>query len=143
MPPSGGASVAEAGFDISDLVDEPMERLGEEIDTSQYGIWVPGIPVLIEGWLDSVNCIEWLKSLILDGIVGGVGSVPAGNKCGCHDSHAAVTLIFNGARRHNPGDSAACSDPTVSNVMRSMWERGWSFIKKAGTIILLSSVQPH
>ncbi len=30
--------------------------------------------------------------------------------------------------------------PTVSNVMRSMWERGWSFIKKAGTIILLSSV---
>ncbi|MDE6031619.1 MAG: ferrous iron transporter B, partial [Oscillospiraceae bacterium] len=30
--------------------------------------------------------------------------------------------------------------PTVSNVLRSMWERGWSFIKKAGTIILLSSV---
>ena len=30
--------------------------------------------------------------------------------------------------------------PTVSNVLRSMWERGWSFIKKAGTIILLSTV---
>lgn len=30
--------------------------------------------------------------------------------------------------------------PTVSNILRSMWERGWSFIKKAGTIILLSSV---
>ena len=30
--------------------------------------------------------------------------------------------------------------PTVSNVLRSMWERGWSFIKKAGTIILLSSI---
>ena len=30
--------------------------------------------------------------------------------------------------------------PTVGNILRSMWERGWSFIKKAGTIILLSSV---
>ena len=30
--------------------------------------------------------------------------------------------------------------PTASNVLRSMWERGWSFIKKAGTIILLSSI---
>lgn len=30
--------------------------------------------------------------------------------------------------------------PTVGNVLRSMWERGWSFIKKAGTIILLSSI---
>ncbi len=30
--------------------------------------------------------------------------------------------------------------PTVSNIMRSMWERGWSFIKKAGTVILLSTI---
>ena len=30
--------------------------------------------------------------------------------------------------------------PTVGNVLRSMWERGWSFIKKAGTIILLSTI---
>ncbi len=30
--------------------------------------------------------------------------------------------------------------PTVSNVLRSMWERGWSFIKKAGTIILMSTI---
>ena len=30
--------------------------------------------------------------------------------------------------------------PTVSNILRSMWERGWSFIKKAGTIILLSTI---
>ena len=30
--------------------------------------------------------------------------------------------------------------PTVGNILRSMWERGWSFIKKAGTIILLSSI---
>ena len=30
--------------------------------------------------------------------------------------------------------------PTLKNVLRSMWERGWSFIKKAGTIILLSTI---
>jgi len=30
--------------------------------------------------------------------------------------------------------------PTISNVLRSMWERGWSFIKKAGTVILLSAI---
>ncbi len=246
---SYGASVAEAGFDISDLVDEPMERLGEEIDTSQYGIWVPGIPVLIEGWLDSVNCIEWLKSLILDGIVGGVGSVLGfvpqmlvlfvflaflescgymariafvmdrifrkfglsgksfipmliGTGCGVPGIMASRTIenerdrrmtimtttfipcgakmpiialiasaLFGGAWWVAPsayfigvaaiiisgiilkktkmfaGDPApfvmelpAYHMPTVSNVMRSMWERGWSFIKKAGTIILLSSV---
>lgn len=246
---SYGASVAEAGFDISDLVDEPMERLVEEIDTSQYGIWVPGIPVLIEGWLDSVNCIEWLKSLILDGIVGGVGSVLGfvpqmlvlfvflaflescgymariafvmdrifrkfglsgksfipmliGTGCGVPGIMASRTIenerdrrmtimtttfipcgakmpiialiasaLFGGAWWVAPsayfigvaaiiisgiilkktkmfaGDPApfvmelpAYHMPTVSNVMRSMWERGWSFIKKAGTIILLSSV---
>ena len=30
--------------------------------------------------------------------------------------------------------------PTAGNVLRSMWERGWSFIKKAGTVILLSTI---
>lgn len=35
---------------------------------------------------------------------------------------------------------AAYHWPTVGNILRSMWERGWSFIKKAGTIILLSSI---
>ena len=30
--------------------------------------------------------------------------------------------------------------PTMGNLLRSMWERGWSFIKKAGTIILLSTI---
>ncbi len=44
-------------------------------DTSQYGIWVPGIPVLVETLLDTVRCAGWLKGLIVDGIVGGVGAV--------------------------------------------------------------------
>ena len=47
----------------------------EEPDPAGYGVWVPGIPVLVEQGLDAVNCADWLKGLILDGIVGGVGAV--------------------------------------------------------------------
>ncbi|MDE7192344.1 MAG: ferrous iron transporter B [Oscillospiraceae bacterium] len=246
---SYGASIAEAGFDIAELVDEPMEQLGEEIDSAEYGVWVPGIPVLIESGLDAVNCVDWLKSLILDGIVGGVGAVLGfvpqmlvlfiflaflescgymariafvmdrifrkfglsgksfipmliGTGCGVPGIMASRTIenerdrrmtimtttfipcgakmpiialiasaLFGGAWWVAPtayfigvaaiilsgimlkktkmfaGDPApfvmelpAYHLPTVSNVLRSMWERGWSFIKKAGTIILLSSV---
>lgn len=245
---SYGASIAEAGYDIAELVDEPMEQLGEEIDSAEYGVWVPGIPVLIESGLDAVNCVDWLKSLILDGIVGGVGAVLGfvpqmlvlfiflaflescgymariafvmdrifrkfglsgksfipmliGTGCGVPGIMASRTIenerdrrmtimtttfipcgakmpiialiasaLFGGAWWVAPtayfigvaaiivsgimlkktkmfaGDPApfvmelpAYHLPTVSNVLRSMWERGWS-IKKAGTIILLSSV---
>ncbi len=51
------------------------EVVGTQPDPNKYGIWVPGIPVLVENALDSVGCVDWLKSLILDGIVAGVGSV--------------------------------------------------------------------
>ena len=44
-------------------------------DTAEYGVWVPGIPVLVEKLLDAANCVEWLRGLILDGIVAGVGAV--------------------------------------------------------------------
>ena len=39
------------------------------------GMWVPGIPVLVEAGLSALNCACWLKSLILDGIIRGVGAV--------------------------------------------------------------------
>jgi ferrous iron transport protein B len=44
-------------------------------DAATYGIWVPGIPVLIGNGLDAINCADWLNGLILDGIVAGVGAV--------------------------------------------------------------------
>ena len=47
----------------------------EEPDPAEYGVWVPGIPVLVEGGLDAIHCADWLKGLILEGIVGGVGAV--------------------------------------------------------------------
>jgi len=241
-----GEALAEAGFDISALVDEGME---EAPDTSEYGIWVPGIPVLVENLLTSVNCAEWLKGLILDGIVGGVGAVLGfvpqmlvlfiflafleacgymariafvmdrifrkfglsgksfipmliGTGCGVPGVMASRTIendrdrkmtimtttfipcgakvpiialiasaLFGGAgwvapsayfigiaaivisgimlkkTRMFAGDPApfvmelpAYHLPTFGNIMRSMRERGSSFIRKAGTIILLSSI---
>lgn len=246
---SYGAELAEQGYDISEFADEPMEALGEEISNADYGVWVPGIPVLVESGLDSINCVGWLKSLIVDGIIGGVGAVLGfvpqmlvlfiflafleacgymarvafvmdrifrrfglsgksfipmliGSGCGVPGVMASRTIenerdrrmtimtttfvpcgakmpivaliaaaLFGGAWWVAPsayfvgvaaivvsgimlkktkmfaGDSApfvmelpAYHLPTFGNVMRSMWERGWSFIKKAGTIILLATI---
>ena len=44
-------------------------------DVATYGIWVPGIPKLIENGLNQINCADWLQGLILEGIVAGVGAV--------------------------------------------------------------------
>ena len=218
-------------------------------DPADYGVWVPGIPVLIENGLDSIGCVDWLKGLILDGIVAGLGAVLGfvpqifvlfiflaflescgymariafvmdrifrkfglsgksfipiliGTGCGIPGIMASRTIenerdrrmtimtttfipcgaklpfiamiagaIFGGSPWIAPaayfigmaaivcsgiilkktklfsGDPApfvmelpAYHWPTVGNVLRSMWERGWSFIKKAGTVILLSTI---
>jgi len=229
---------------------EYFEKNGfEEPDPADFGVWVPGIPAIIESGLDAVGCADWLKSLILDGIVAGVGAVLGfvpqmlvlffllafveasgymarvafvldrvfrrfglsgksfipiliGTGCGIPGIMASRTIenerdrrmtimtttfipcgakvpfiamiagaIFGGSAWISTGSyfvgmaAIICSGiilkktkmfagdpapfvmelpayhwPTLSNVLRSMWERGWSFIKKAGTIILLSSV---
>jgi len=227
-----------------------MEENGfDEPDPAAYGVWVPGIPVLIENGLDSIGCADWLKGLILDGIVAGVGAVLGfvpqmlvlflllafleacgymariafvldrifrkfglsgksfipmlvGTGCGVPGIMASRTIenqrdrrmtimtttfipcgakvpfiamiagaLFGGSAwvatsayfigmaaivvsgimlkktKMFAGEPApfvmelpAYHMPTVVNVLRSMWERGWSFIKKAGTIILLSTI---
>ena len=218
-------------------------------DVATYGIWVPGIPVLIGNGLDAINCADWLNGLILDGVVAGVGAVLGfvpqmlvlfillaflescgymariafvldrifrkfglsgksfipmlvGTGCGVPGIMASRTIenerdrrmtimtttfipcgakqpfiamiagaIFGGSpwiatsayfigmaaivvsgimlkkTKMFSGDPApfvmelpAYHLPTVGNLLRSMWERGWSFIKKAGTIILLSTI---
>ena len=237
-------------YDIDKFI--PLNEDGEidnPVDESEFGIWIPGIPVIVENGLDSVNCADWLKSLVLDGIVGGVGAVLGfvpqmfvlffflailescgymariafvmdrifrkfglsgksfipvliGTGCGVPGIMASRTIenerdrrmtimtttfipcgaklpiiamiavaLFGGAWWIAPsayflgmasivvsgimlkktkmfaGDPApfvmelpAYHRPTAGNVLRSMWERGWSFIKKAGTIILLASI---
>ena len=226
-----------------------LDEIGEEPDPADYGIWVPGIPALVESGLDAVNAADWLKGLVLDGIVAGVGAVLGfvpqmlvlflmlafleacgymariafvldrifrkfglsgksfipmlvGVGCGVPGIMASRTIenerdrrmtimtttfipcgakvpfiamiagaIFGGSAwvatsayfigmaaiiisgimlkktKMFSGDPApfvmelpAYHWPTVGNVLRSMWERGWSFIKKAGTIILLSTI---
>ena len=226
-----------------------VESYGEEPDPADYGVWVPGIPVLIGNLLEKANAAEWLSGLILDGIVAGVGAVLGfvpqmlvlflmlafleacgymariafvldrvfrkfglsgksfipmliGTGCGVPGIMASRTIenerdrrmtimtttfipcgakvpfiamiagaLFGGSawvatsayfigmaaiiisgimlKKTKPfaGEPApfvmelpAYHLPTVGNVLRSMWERGWSFIKKAGTIILLSTI---
>lgn len=238
--------VEELGFAVHDAVDPIMD---EAPDPADYGVWVKGLPALAEEGLDAINCADWLKSLILDGIIAGVGAVLGflpqmlvlffflailescgymariafvmdrifrkfglsgksfipmliGTGCGVPGIMASRTIenerdrrmtimtttfipcgaklpiiamistaLFGGAwwvapsayfigmaaivvsgimlKKTKPfaGEPApfvmelpAYHLPTVGNVLRSMWERGWSFIKKAGTIILLSSI---
>ena len=50
------------------------------------------------------------------------------------------TKMFSGEPAPFVMELPAYHWPTVGNVLRSMWERGWSFIKKAGTVILLSTI---
>lgn len=241
--------VTFTGEELSAAV-EVFERYEcEEPDPANYGVWVPGIPVLVEDGLNAVNCADWLQGLILDGIVAGLGAVLGfvpqmlvlfiflafleacgymsriafvldrifrkfglsgksfipvliGTGCGVPGIMASRTIenerdrrmtimtttfipcgaklpfiamiagaIFGGAwwvapsayfmgmaaiiisgimlKKTKPfsGEPApfvmelpAYHMPTVGNVLRSMWERGWSFIKKAGTIILISTI---
>ena len=226
-----------------------LAEIGDEPDPADYGVWVPGIPVLIGDALDAAGTPDWLNGLILDGIVAGVGAVLGfvpqmlvlflmlafleacgymariafvldrvfrkfglsgksfipmliGVGCGVPGVMASRTIenerdrrmtimtttfipcgakvpfiamiagaIFGGSAwvstsayfigmaaiiisgimlkktKMFAGDPApfvmelpAYHWPTLGNVLRSMWERGWSFIKKAGTIILLSTI---
>ena len=226
-----------------------LDEIGDEPDPADYGVWVPGIPVLIGNALESAGAAEWLSGLILDGIVAGVGAVLGfvpqmlvlflmlafleacgymariafvldrifrkfglsgksfipmliGTGCGIPGVMASRTIENERDRRMTImtttfipcgakvpfiamiagaifGGSALVSTsayfigmaaiiisgimlkktkmfsgepapfvmelpayhwPTLGNVLRSMWERGWSFIKKAGTIILLSTI---
>ena len=241
--------VTFTGEELSAAIEVFEKYECEEPDPASYGVWVPGIPALVEDGLNAVNCADWLQGLILDGIVAGLGAVLGfvpqmlvlfiflafleacgymsriafvldrifrkfglsgksfipvliGTGCGVPGIMASRTIenerdrrmtimtttfipcgaklpfiamiagaIFGGAwwvapsayfmgmaaiiisgvmlKKTRPfsGEPApfvmelpAYHMPTVGNVLRSMWERGWSFIKKAGTIILISTI---
>jgi ferrous iron transport protein B len=220
-----------------------------ELDPADFGVWIPGVPVLAGEFLDRIEVAPWLRGMIVDGIIGGVGAVLGfvpqmfvlfiflallegcgymariafimdrvfrkfglsgksfipilvGTGCGVPGLMASRTIesdrdrkmtiitttfipcgaklpvialiagaLFGGAWWVAPsayfvGIAAIISSgiilkktplfagnptpfvmelpayhiPTVSSVLHSMWERGWSFVKKAGTIILVSAV---
>ena len=247
--PDGADKDTTVGVTYVDAAAYLNENGFDEPDPADYGVWVPGIPVLIGDALESSGTADWLSGLILDGIVAGVGAVLGfvpqmlvlflmlafleacgymariafvldrifrkfglsgksfipmliGVGCGVPGVMASRTIenerdrrmtimtttfipcgakvpfiamiagaLFNGSAivstsayfigmaaiiisgimlkktRMFAGDPApfvmelpAYHWPTLGNVLRSMWERGWSFIKKAGTIILLSTI---
>ena len=247
--PEDADEESTVGMTYVDAVSYLEENGFDEPDPADYGVWVPGIPVLIGNGLEAAGTADWLSGLILDGIVAGVGAVLGfvpqmlvlflmlafleacgymariafvldrifrkfglsgksfipmliGVGCGVPGVMASRTIenerdrrmtimtttfipcgakvpfismvagaIFGGAAwvatsayfvgmaaiiisgimlkktKMFAGDPApfvmelpAYHWPTVGNVLRSMWERGWSFIKKAGTIILLSTI---
>ena len=247
--PADADEETTVGMSYLDAVTYFEENGFEEPDPADYGVWVPGVPVLIGNALEAAGAAEWLNGLILDGIVAGVGAVLGfvpqmlvlflmlafleacgymariafvldrifrkfglsgksfipmliGTGCGIPGIMASRTIenerdrrmtimtttfipcgakvpfigmiagaLFGGSAwvstsayfigmaaiiisgimlkktKMFAGDPApfvmelpAYHWPTLGNVLRSMWERGWSFIKKAGTIILLSTI---
>ena len=249
VPASEEENDAVVQMSYLDAVAYFEENGFDEPDPADYGVWVPGIPVLVGNLLEKANAAEWLSGLILDGIVAGVGAVLGfvpqmlvlflmlafleacgymsriafvldrifrkfglsgksfipmliGMGCGVPGIMASRTIenerdrrmtimtttfipcgakvpfiamiagaLFGGSpwvstsayfigmaaiivsgimlkkTKMFAGEPApfvmelpAYHWPTLSNVLRSMWERGWSFIKKAGTIILLSTI---
>ena len=247
--PEDADEESTVGMTYVDAVSYLEENGFDEPDPADYGVWVPGIPVLIGNGLEAAGTADWLSGLILDGIVAGVGAVLGfvpqmlvlflllafleacgymariafvldrifrrfglsgksfipmliGMGCGVPGIMASRTIenerdrrmtimtttfipcgakvpfigmiagaMFGGSAlvstsayfigmaaiiisgiilkktKMFSGDPApfvmelpAYHWPTLGNVLRSMWERGWSFIKKAGTIILLSTI---
>lgn len=69
-------ALLEDGYNLTEIYEKSLGEGAEGVpDTSEYGIWVPGIPVLADNVLNAINCADWLHSLIVDGIIGGVGAV--------------------------------------------------------------------
>ncbi len=86
-PDSAEAAGLTAALDIEDedgsvedtvlvtAADYQAALAAEEPDPADFGTWVRGIPVVLGDWLESAGTADWLSSLILDGIVAGVGAV--------------------------------------------------------------------
>ena len=247
---SYSAALTESGYDLSEMYDKALGEDAKGVPaTEDYGIWVPSIPTIVTNALESVNAAPWLISIIVDGILAGVGAVLGflpqmavffvflafleacgymsrvafildrvfrrfglsgksfvpiliGSGCGVPGVMASRTIenekdrrmtimtttfipcsaklpiialiagsIFRGAWWVAPsayfiGIAAIVTSgimlkktkmfagetspfvmelpayhwPTVGNIARSVWERVWSFIKKAGTVILVSTL---
>lgn len=73
-PEAGSQGAYDAA--IEELVDSGLdeEEALEQVNPSNYGIWIPGIPAIVGPALEAI-CPDWLYGLIMDGIIGGVGAV--------------------------------------------------------------------
>ena len=69
-----GEVLAQSGYDIVSISENAIASAPQ---TSDYGIWIKGVPVLADELLTKIHCADWLRSLIVDGIIGGIGLRPA------------------------------------------------------------------
>lgn len=65
----GDPDITYADYLAATEVEEPDPASGE------YGLWIPGLSPIVTGWLESINAAPWVISLIVDGIIAGVGAV--------------------------------------------------------------------
>ena len=73
--PEGADEDSTVGVTYVDAVAYLNKNGFDAPDPADYGVWVPGVPVLVESGLESAGAADWLSGLILDGIVAGVGAV--------------------------------------------------------------------
>ena len=73
--PEGADKKSTVGVTYVDAVAYLNKNGFDAPDPADYGVWVPGVPVLVESGLESAGAADWLSGLILDGIVAGVGAV--------------------------------------------------------------------
>ena len=73
--PADADEETTVGMSYLDAVSYFEENGFDEPDPADFGVWVPGVPVLIGNALEAAGTAEWLNGLILDGIVAGVGAV--------------------------------------------------------------------
>ncbi|MCI5873497.1 MAG: ferrous iron transport protein B [Clostridiales bacterium] len=92
------------------------------------GAKLPIIALIAGAFFDNAGWVAWSAYFV------GIAAIV------CSGIILKKTKIFSGDPAPFVMELPAYHMPTVENVFRSMWERGWSFIKKAGTIILLSTI---
>ena len=92
------------------------------------GAKLPIIALIAGAFFDNAGWVSWSAYFV------GVAAII------CSGIILKKTKMFSGEPAPFVMELPAYHWPTVGNVLRSMWERGWSFIKKAGTIILLSTI---
>ena len=92
------------------------------------GAKLPIIALIAGAFFDNAGWVAWSSYFV------GVAAII------CSGIILKKTKMFAGDPAPFVMELPAYHWPTVGNVLRSMWERGWSFIKKAGTIILLSTI---
>ena len=92
------------------------------------GAKLPIIALIAGAFFDNAGWVAWSSYFV------GVAAII------CSGIILKKTKMFAGEPAPFVMELPAYHWPTVGNVLRSMWERGWSFIKKAGTIILLSTI---